>query len=53
MNVQAEAIERERPHVESSAVPWYREVTRDQWLAFWATFMGWVVDAFEIGRAHV
>jgi SHS family lactate transporter-like MFS transporter len=29
------------------AVPWYREVSRDQWRAFWAVFLGWVVDAFD------
>jgi SHS family lactate transporter-like MFS transporter len=28
-------------------VPWYREVSRDQWRAFWAVFLGWVVDAFD------
>jgi SHS family lactate transporter-like MFS transporter len=27
--------------------PWYREVSRDQWRAFWAVFLGWVVDAFD------
>jgi SHS family lactate transporter-like MFS transporter len=31
----------------AAAVPWYREVTREQWMAFWATFLGWVVDAFD------
>ena len=30
-----------------STQPWYREVTRDQWRAFWAVFLGWVVDAFD------
>ena len=29
------------------AIPWYAQVTRDQWLAFWAVFLGWVVDAFD------
>ena len=33
--------------VEAPAVPWYRQVTRDQWRAFWAVFLGWVVDAFD------
>src|SRR6188472_898387 len=28
-------------------IPWYRQVTRDQWRAFWAVFLGWVVDAFD------
>jgi SHS family lactate transporter-like MFS transporter len=27
--------------------PWYREVSRDQWRAFWAVFLGWIVDAFD------
>ncbi|MFN8061438.1 MAG: MFS transporter [Vicinamibacterales bacterium] len=30
-----------------SAVPWYREVTRDQWRAFLATFLGWLLDGFD------
>jgi MFS transporter, SHS family, lactate transporter len=30
-----------------SSLPWYRQVTRDQWRAFWAVFLGWVVDAFD------
>jgi SHS family lactate transporter-like MFS transporter len=29
------------------AIPWYQQVTRDQWGAFWAVFLGWVVDAFD------
>ena len=33
--------------VTTVAVPWYREVTRDQWLAFWATMSGWILDAFD------
>src|SRR6185436_11153055 len=28
-------------------VPWYREVTREQWKAFLATFLGWVLDGFD------
>lgn len=27
--------------------PWYRVVTREQWRAFWAVFLGWVVDSFD------
>src|SRR4030095_3266472 len=30
-----------------SALPWYRQVTRDQWRAFWAVFLGWIVDSFD------
>src|SRR5580765_2374187 len=33
--------------VPAVAVPWYREVTFDQWLAFWATMSGWILDAFD------
>jgi MFS transporter, SHS family, lactate transporter len=33
--------------IEASAVPWYSQVSRDQWRAFWAVFLGWVVDAFD------
>jgi SHS family lactate transporter-like MFS transporter len=28
-------------------LPWYRQVSSEQWRAFWATFIGWVVDAFD------
>jgi SHS family lactate transporter-like MFS transporter len=27
--------------------PWYRQVSREQWRAFWAVFLGWVVDSFD------
>jgi SHS family lactate transporter-like MFS transporter len=30
-----------------AAAPWYRQVTRAQWRAFWAVFLGWVVDSFD------
>jgi MFS family permease len=26
---------------------WYRQVSRDQWRAFLATFSAWVIDAFD------
>lgn len=29
------------------AEPWYRQTSREQWRAFWATFLGWMVDAFD------
>src|SRR5204863_4966954 len=33
--------------VEMSRLPWYSQVTREQWRAFWAVFLGWIVDAFD------
>ncbi len=27
--------------------PWYRQVTREQWRAYWAVFLGWIVDSFD------
>ncbi len=30
-----------------SALPWYRQVNREQWKAFLATFLGWVLDGFD------
>jgi SHS family lactate transporter-like MFS transporter len=33
--------------VEPHDVPWYSQVSSDQWRAFWAVFLGWVVDAFD------
>jgi len=37
------------PAVDSniSALPWWREVTSDQWRAFFAVFLGWIVDSFD------
>ena len=29
------------------ALPWYRQVNREQWKAFLATFLGWVLDGFD------
>jgi MFS transporter, SHS family, lactate transporter len=26
---------------------WFRQVTREQWRAFWAVFLGWIVDSFD------
>lgn len=31
----------------ADARPGLRQVTRDQWRAFWAVFLGWVVDSFD------
>jgi SHS family lactate transporter-like MFS transporter len=30
-----------------TARPWYTQVTKDQWGAFMAVFLGWIVDAFD------
>ena len=30
------------------SLPWYRQVTSDQWRAFWATFLGWVLAILGI-----
>ena len=29
------------------AAAWYRQISREQWRAFSATFLGWLVDAFD------
>jgi len=28
-------------------IPWWKEPTRDQWLAWWAAWLGWTLDAFD------
>jgi MFS transporter, SHS family, lactate transporter len=38
---------REAVSLQSPEIPWYAQVTADQWRAFWAVFLGWVVDAFD------
>src|SRR6476619_3924799 len=30
-----------------SAVPWWKEPTRDQWNAYIAAWLGWTLDAFD------
>jgi len=42
---------REAVGVGAAAIPWYAQVTRDQWRAFWAVFLGWIVDAFDFNRS--
>jgi SHS family lactate transporter-like MFS transporter len=31
----------------TGSVPWYREPTKDQWLAWIAGWLGWMLDAFD------
>src|SRR6201986_4475755 len=31
----------------ATAVPWWKEPTREQWLAWWAAWLGWTLDAFD------
>jgi MFS transporter, SHS family, lactate transporter len=35
------------PAASEPSGPWYRQVTREQWRAYWAVFLGWVVDSFD------
>jgi len=29
------------------AIPWWKEPTKDQWMAWWAAWLGWTLDAFD------
>ena len=31
----------------ASSVPWWKEPTKEQWLAWWAAWAGWTLDAFD------
>src|SRR5499433_442370 len=31
----------------ANPVPWWQEPTRDQWMAWWAAWLGWTLDAFD------
>lgn len=31
----------------AASIPWWREPTRDQWIAWWAAWLGWTLDAFD------
>src|SRR5277367_1399037 len=33
--------------VEAVKIAWWREPTKDQWLAWWAAWLGWTLDAFD------
>src|SRR5207253_5952081 len=32
---------------ETAQLPWWKEPTKDQWLAWWAAWLGWTLDAFD------
>ena len=36
-----------RADARARRLPWYREVTADQWRAFWAAYLGWMLDGFD------
>ncbi len=29
------------------SIPWWKEPTKDQWMAWWAAWLGWTLDAFD------
>jgi len=31
----------------TSPIPWWKEPTKDQWLAWVAAWLGWTLDAFD------
>ena len=31
----------------SASIPWWKEPTKDQWIAWWAAWLGWTLDAFD------
>src|SRR6202048_3458158 len=31
----------------ASTLPWWKEPTREQWMAWWAAWLGWTLDAFD------
>jgi SHS family lactate transporter-like MFS transporter len=33
--------------VDAAFVPWWKEPTKDQWLAWWAAWLGWTLDSFD------
>jgi SHS family lactate transporter-like MFS transporter len=45
--VSASTPPADSPGADVSSLPWYRQVTRDQWRAFWAVFLGWIGDSFD------
>jgi SHS family lactate transporter-like MFS transporter len=35
------------PSAPATPLPWYRQVTREQWKAFAAAYLGWLLDGFD------
>src|SRR5258708_27561922 len=33
--------------LDTAAMPWWKEPTKDQWYAWWAAWLGWTLDAFD------
>src|SRR6266403_5705682 len=33
--------------LDTAAMPWWKEPTKDQWIAWWAAWLGWTLDAFD------
>src|ERR1700688_62378 len=31
----------------AGAIPWWKEPTKDQWMTWWAAWLGWTLDAFD------
>src|SRR5262245_44552857 len=31
----------------ANVIPWWKEPTKDQWMAWWAAWLGWTLDAFD------
>src|SRR6266851_697944 len=29
------------------SIPWWKEPTKEQWMAWWAAWLGWTLDAFD------
>jgi len=32
---------------DAAQIPWWKEPTKEQWLAWWAAWLGWMLDAFD------
>jgi len=45
MRPMAMPVEQARSH--QTPLPRFREVTKDQWRAFWAAYLGWMLDGFD------